>query len=131
MKYILSSIAVVVLVGVGIFLTRAQYAEHTEVFQEDTFVGCDLDVVVYMSPYCKYCTAAKELLDGAKIPYNAVDVSKSNYMRKKMTEETGRTTIPQIYINEFHVGGFDQLKALQDSGKLQKFLKSCNPAELK
>ncbi|MBP6985136.1 MAG: glutaredoxin 3 [Alphaproteobacteria bacterium] len=99
--------------------------------EEDTYNSCEISVLIYMSPYCKYCIMAKELLDKMGMPYEAVDVNESQTKRAEMIEKTQRKTVPQIYINDLHIGGFDDLKALHDAGKLHKFKRSCSTEDLK
>lgn len=105
--------------------------EHTYQTAEIGKPQCEERVVVYMSPYCKYCTAARTLLDSIKMPYQVIDIHNDLAKRAELAEKTGRKTVPQIYINDLHIGGFDDLKALHDNGKLQKFRESCNVGELK
>lgn len=131
MRYLSFVIAFLTVFAGGYFLLGYNYEEKYEVLEEDTFPGCEISVIVYMSPYCKYCIMAKELLDGLKVPYTTIDVNDSHSKRAEMIQKTGRKTVPQIYINDHHVGGYDDLKALKDSGKLTNFLKSCEVKDLK
>ena len=81
-------------------------------------------VTVYMGPMCGYCDAAKRLLNKKNIPYKeiniALDKSKMDEMLKK---SNGRRTIPQIFFDEYHVGGFEELRALEKENKLLNLLK--------
>lgn len=80
-------------------------------------------VVMYTTGYCPYCSRAEMLLNqrGVKeIEKIRIDVDPTQ--RALMMERTGRRTVPQIYIGETHVGGFDDLSALDREGKLQALL---------
>lgn len=79
-------------------------------------------VVIYTSPWCPYCIRAKALLEEKHIPYDEVDVSGDPQLRQKMLEESGRWTVPQIFIHGKPVGGCEELYALDRSGELQRLL---------
>lgn len=79
---------------------------------------------VYTTATCPYCIKAKALLDKKGVPYHLIDVSFDDDLRSKMMERAnGRRTVPQIFINDVHVGGFDDLSALDRDGKLDALLK--------
>ncbi len=82
------------------------------------------NVTVYMGPMCGYCDAAKRLLTKKNIPYKeiniAIDEGKMNEMIKK---SNGKRTIPQIFIEDFHVGGYNELRALESKGELDNLVK--------
>jgi len=82
-------------------------------------------VVIYTGPMCNYCSAAKHLLDKKKVEYIefdiAIDPAKMTEMQKKTN---GARTIPQIFVGETYVGGYNELKALEIAGKLDNLLKS-------
>lgn len=131
MKKIVLALTLLFFAGVSYILLTPRIEEKYEIMEEDTYASCEISVIIYMSPYCKYCTMAKKLLDDMGMPYEAVDVNESQTKRAEMIEKTQRKTVPQIYINDLHVGGYDDLKALHDAGKLQKFKRSCNTSDLK
>jgi glutaredoxin 3 len=80
-------------------------------------------VEIYTTPYCPYCQWAKELLNKKRVKFVEFDVSSDRALRAKMTERAnGRTTVPQIFIGATHVGGCDDLYALEDAGKLDPLL---------
>ena len=80
-------------------------------------------VEIYTTPYCPYCQWAKELLNKKSVKFVEIDVSGDRALRAKMTERAnGRTTVPQIFIGATHVGGCDDLYALEDAGKLDLLL---------
>jgi len=81
-------------------------------------------VTVYSGPSCPYCTKAKALLDRKKVTYEEFNVKADEGKLNEMLERTGgRKTIPQIFINNQHIGGCDDLYALNDAGKLDELLK--------
>ncbi|CAN5117724.1 glutaredoxin 3 [soil metagenome] len=80
-------------------------------------------VVVYSGPACPYCTKAKALLDRKNVAYEEFDVKGDYAKLKEMLELSGgRKTIPQIFIDDKHIGGCDDLYALNDAGKLDALL---------
>jgi glutaredoxin 3 len=79
-------------------------------------------VTMYSSPFCGYCAAAKRLLDQKGVVYDEIDVVFDPDSRKQMIERSGRKTVPQIFIGETHVGGFDDLSALDSRGELDALL---------
>lgn len=80
-------------------------------------------VTVYSSMWCPYCTRAKKLLDSKGVGYEEIDVTMDAAKRMEMTQKSGgQRTVPQIFINGTHVGGSDQLAALEQAGKLDALL---------
>jgi glutaredoxin 3 len=80
-------------------------------------------IEIYTTRYCPYCHAAKALLKSKGAAFTEIDVSGSNELRKKMVERAnGGYTVPQIFIGDVHVGGCDDLHALDDAGKLDSLL---------
>jgi glutaredoxin 3 len=79
-------------------------------------------IEIYTTPLCGYCHAAKRLLDAKGAPYVEHDVSRDRALRAQMEERAGRRTTPQIWIGETHVGGYDDLAALERGGKLAPLL---------
>lgn len=83
------------------------------------------DVTIYTTPFCSYCYRAKKLLERKGIAYNEIDVSGSAELRSDMTKRAhGRYTVPQIFIGDRHVGGSDELHALEARGELDGMLAS-------
>lgn len=81
-------------------------------------------IEIYTTNTCPYCVRAKKLLDQKGSPYQEIDVSEDAELRKSMTERAGgRTSVPQVFIDGFHVGGCDDLYALDKDGKLDPLLK--------
>ena len=80
-------------------------------------------VVIYTGPMCNYCSAAKHLLNKKKISYEEVDIGFDEKKREEMLEKSnGAKTIPQIFIEEKHIGGYVELKALENKGELNSLL---------
>ncbi|MCP8896005.1 glutaredoxin 3 [Shinella daejeonensis] len=80
-------------------------------------------VVIYTRQFCGYCSAAKRLLDSKGVAYEEHDATHAPALREEMTQRTnGRRTFPQIFIGDRHVGGCDDLHALDRSGELDALL---------
>ena len=79
-------------------------------------------VVMYTTRQCPYCVGAKALLRGKGVPFQEIDVSEDADLRAKMIEESGRRTVPQIFINDVAIGGFEELRALEQDGELDRLL---------
>jgi glutaredoxin 3 len=80
-------------------------------------------VVVYSSPFCGYCAAAKRLLRARGVEFTELDVLAEPDLRSEMVARSGgRRTVPQIFIGDIHVGGYDDLRTLEDEGKLDALL---------
>lgn len=85
-------------------------------------------ITMYCTGVCPYCTMAERLLESKGVnQINKIRVDLQPEQRDLMIEKTGRRTVPQIYIGDFHVGGFDDLSALDKSGKLDGMLPKCRP----
>lgn len=81
-------------------------------------------VEIYTSPYCGYCIRAKALLSKKGVPFEEIDVDGGGAGRAEMVQRAGgRRTVPQIFIGGTHVGGCDDLYALDAAGKLDPMLK--------
>ena len=80
------------------------------------------EVVVYASQFCPYCRWARALLDGKGVDYTLIDVDRNPGERRTMEQRSGRHTVPQIFVGETHVGGFDDLSALDRAGGLDPLL---------
>ena len=80
-------------------------------------------VEIYTTPFCGYCAMAKRLLDRKGVAYREIDVSADPALRAAMVQRAnGRRTVPQIFIGATHVGGSDDLHALDHAGKLDPML---------
>ena len=80
-------------------------------------------VTMYTTPICPYCVRAKRLLSQKQVPYEEIDVSRDPQLRASMVQKAGgMMTVPQIFIGDTHVGGSDELHALERAGKLDALL---------
>ena len=80
-------------------------------------------IEVYTTPYCPYCVAAKDLLRRKGVAFTEINVAGDRDLRARMVERAGgRMTVPQIFIGDTHVGGCDDLYALDDAGGLDPLL---------
>jgi len=80
-------------------------------------------VTVYTTSYCSYCDAAKDLLRRKNIPFEEVDVTDDN-KKWELKARTGWRTVPQIFIGEEMIGGYQELRAMEVSGELARRLKA-------
>jgi glutaredoxin 3 len=81
-------------------------------------------VIIYSANYCPYCNKAKTLLKSKNIAFDEINIENNNELKQEMIERSnGRKTIPQIFIDEKHVGGFDDLYELEVKGELDALLK--------
>lgn len=81
-------------------------------------------VVMYLTGWCPYCHRARELLKSKGVDIEEIDVDARPEARTEMTARSGRRTVPQIFIGATHVGGCDDLHALEASGRLDTLLKT-------
>lgn len=81
------------------------------------------EVTIYTRMMCGYCAAARRLLDAKGVAYDERDASFSPELRQEMiARANGRTTFPQVFIGDVHVGGSDDLHALERAGRLDALL---------
>ena len=80
------------------------------------------EVVIYSTSWCPYCAMAKRLLDAKGQTYEEIDVEVVAGSRQEMIERSGRQTVPQIFVGSQHVGGYDDLAALEAQGQLSELL---------
>ncbi len=82
------------------------------------------NVTVYMGPKCNFCDAAKRLLNRNNIPFKEINIAIEDGKKDEMLEKSnGRKTIPQIFFDENHVGGYIELRELEKKGELLNLLK--------
>jgi glutaredoxin 3 len=86
-------------------------------------------IVMYATPFCGYCAAARSLLTKKGAAYTEIDVMFDADKRAEMVALSGRSTVPQIFIGERHIGGFDDLAALERRGELDPLLRSFNDSQ--
>lgn len=82
------------------------------------------DVLVYSSDYCPYCIRAKQLLKSKNVAFEEIRVDGQPQVRAAMAQKAGRTSVPQIWIGAAHVGGCDDLFALERAGRLDELLQA-------
>lgn len=80
------------------------------------------DVTIYLTRWCPFCTRAVALLDSKNVDYTAIDVDADPALREEMMQRSNRRTVPQIFIGQTHVGGCDELFALERQGQLDPLL---------
>ncbi len=81
-------------------------------------------VLMYATGWCPYCARARQLLERKGIAFQEIDVDQFPQARAEMTARSGRHTVPQIFVGETHVGGCDDLYALDARGGLDKLLQT-------
>lgn len=81
------------------------------------------DIELYTTDYCGYCVRAKSLLDGKGLAYREINVGRDAELRQEMVNRSKRRSVPQVFINGESIGGYDELYALERSGKLDELLK--------
>lgn len=79
-------------------------------------------VTIYTKDWCPYCQAAKELLARKNVPFKEIEVKSQETQAAMESRANGRRTVPQIFIGDTHVGGCDDLHALEDAGALDRLL---------
>jgi glutaredoxin 3 len=80
-------------------------------------------IVMYVTDWCPYCARARALLDSKGVAVEEIDVDAVPGARSEMLARSGRCTVPQIFIDDEHVGGCDDLHALDEAGRLDPLLK--------
>ena len=81
------------------------------------------NIIIYSTLHCPYCVRAKELLKRKGLEFTEILVDKDDKKREEMIAKTNRYTVPQIFINKQHIGGCDDLYALEREGKLTELIK--------
>lgn len=79
-------------------------------------------IEIYTSAFCGYCSAAKRLLERKGVSYEEIRIDQLAGKREEMVQRSGRRTVPQIFIGDTHVGGFDDISALDRAGGLDPLL---------
>ncbi|HEY3800813.1 MAG TPA: glutaredoxin 3 [Caulobacteraceae bacterium] len=80
------------------------------------------DVIIYTKPFCPYCTRAVSLLEKKGVHFTEIEAGFDPSKRQEMMQRSGRATFPQIFIGEKHIGGCDDMMALEHAGKLDALL---------
>ena len=82
------------------------------------------NITIYTGPMCNFCDAAKRLFSRNNIKYEEIDITSKDGLRDEMIKKSnGRRTIPQIFFDDYHVGGYVELRALEKENKLIDLLK--------
>ena len=82
------------------------------------------NVTIYTGPLCNYCEAAKRLLTRNKVDYKEINIATVDGAIDEMIKKAnGKRTIPQIFFDDQHIGGYDEIRALEKENKLQNLLK--------
>ncbi len=81
-------------------------------------------ITIYTGPLCNYCDAAKRLLTRNNVTYNEINIATVHgAMDEMIMKANGKRTIPQIFFDDLHIGGYDEVRALEKENKLQDLLK--------
>ena len=80
-------------------------------------------VILYTSGFCSYCVQARRLLDAKGVAYDELYVDQDPELRTQMVSRSQRRSVPQIFIGDYHVGGFEDMRQLDKSGQLDTLLK--------
>ncbi len=83
------------------------------------------DIVIYTSLNCGYCVAAKSLLRTKGADFTEINVFLDSALRQEMIDRSAKRTVPQVFIGERHIGGFEDLRELDRSGELDSLLAAC------
>jgi len=86
------------------------------------------NIVIYTTAWCPFCIRAKALLDRKGVAYEEIPVDGNPTLRAEMASKAGRTSVPQIWIGDKHIGGCDELHALERAGRLDPFAAGLRPA---
>ena len=82
------------------------------------------NIIIYTGPSCNYCDAAKRLLTRNNAPFKEIDIATvDGAIDEMITKANGKRTIPQIFFDDQHIGGYDEVRALEKENKLQAMLK--------
>lgn len=80
-------------------------------------------VTIYTTPFCGYCAAAKRLLGAKGVSFTEIDIAATPSRRAEMVQRSkGGRTVPQIFVGDTHIGGFDDMNALDHAGRLDPLL---------
>ena len=80
------------------------------------------EIIIYTADYCPYCKAAKEFLKAKGVAYQEIDITHDQEKRRDIASRSGQKTVPQIFINGKSIGGYSDLKALDEKGELAPLL---------
>jgi glutaredoxin 3 len=101
---------------------KGQFASRKQITLKELIIVSDLSIVIYESSLCPYCMWAKQLLAEKKLAFTAINIDSDMKKRTEMEKLSGRSSVPQIFFAERHIGGFDDLSALDESGELDQLI---------
>ena len=105
------------------FLIIFKFKKESNI-KKNVYIQIMKNVTVYMGPMCAFCDAAKRLLTKKNIPYKEINVALDESKLEEMIKKSnGKRTIPQIFIEDFHVGGYEELRALENKSELDNLVK--------
>ena len=82
------------------------------------------NITMYTGPMCNFCDAAKRLFSRNNLKYEEIDISSKDGLKDEMIKKAnGKRTIPQIFFDDQHIGGYDEIRALEKENKLRDLLK--------
>ena len=81
-----------------------------------------IKIIMYSTRFCPYCVRAEQLLHSKNMKIEKIMIDQDHAQMQIMMERSGRRTVPQIFINDHHIGGYDDLKALDEAGDLDPLL---------
>jgi glutaredoxin 3 len=81
-------------------------------------------VTIYTKPYCPYCVRAVDLLEKKGVAFTEIEAAFDPQKRQEMIQRSGRATFPQIFVGERHIGGCDDMMALERAGQLDPLLRA-------
>jgi glutaredoxin 3 len=81
-----------------------------------------MEIKIYTTSYCGFCRAAKQLLTSKSLTFKEIDVTDDEEMRNELVKKTGQQTVPQIFFDDNFIGGFEELKKLDQNGELEKIV---------
>jgi len=105
------------------FLIIFKFKKESNI-KKNVYIQIMKNVTVYMGPMCAFCEAAKRLLTKKNITYKEINVAlEEGKMEEMIKKSKGKRTIPQIFIEDYHVGGYVELRALENKGELDNLIK--------
>ena len=81
-------------------------------------------IVIYCTKTCPFCVMAKRLFDGKGVEYESIDIGNDREQWSALESKTGRNTVPQVFIGDKHIGGYDELSAADKRGEIDPLLKA-------
>ncbi len=114
-KLLLAIAVILAILGTAKLLVT--YNAQTSKSNTANIVQNNLKILIYSKSTCMYCVRAKDLLDKKSIPYQVIDLSSNVDLHQKLAAKTGQNTVPYVFVNDQFIGGFSQLKSMEESGQ--------------